>query len=859
MHPLHAYIAAALGKMAEDRRVVVWYDPRREFLPFIDELAGGSAHGASPVPVRLGTTDAHLAFDTGSLLEVRMAVEALVGGDDPAHLVIYLPGRKRDHDGSLLMELEAAGTTYEPQLKRHARALMEAAGKYVAGDIDRLLNRTAPDGTEGTVTYADVMRFLEADGPSPLKLAMAPDTATVPILARWLATPTIDDRVVAHNATRELANVIESHLGLVCPPDEPLGRLRSVVARYVLANEFRLDLSAGAAVPARVAAIPAPPLADHRNGVRQVARALRRDHADAYVEIADRVQDELALGPSAVEADTLGSVDTFRFEEQVVLDHIAGLVAEMKFDEATRLIAGREASFWLDRSDFDRQPQWRAVALMAELGARAERVRGEVAAVPVDAAQMVDAYVAEDGWHRLDQVQRQLELLVTRLEVDPPELALRKARDLYDAACQEMAVRFTKAFRNARWTVPAVLSQTQVYARKVAPEIGRVAYILVDAMRYEMGQELAQRLPGAAEVSIVPAIAALPSITPVGMAALQPGAEASFAVVEKSGALVSRIDTSEMGDLRARQIHASARVPGLVDLTLQTVLATSSKALRQQLEAAAEVMVRSQEIDESGETGSGHARLVMDNVIDNLARAIRKLADAGVATAVVTADHGHLFFATDRSEAMKAGAPGGETIDLHRRCWVGRGGASPLGTVRATGADLGYDSDLDFVFPEGAGIMKSGGSATYFHGGTSLQEVVIPVVTVRAKATPGAPTGKVAHAVTVGNVPERITNRFFSVAVRLGGQQATMFDPDERQVRIALMDGDAQVGGARMADRAPFDQTSGTLTLSRATEAQVLLLLTDDGAKSVRIVVQDAGTAAELYRSPETIAVQLGV
>ena len=86
-----------------------------------------------------------------------------------------------------------------------------------------------------------------------------------------------------------------------------------------------------------------------------------------------------------------------------------------------------------------------------------------------------------------------------------------------------------------------------------------------------------------------------------------------------------------------------------------------------------------------------------------------------------------------------------------------------------------------------------------------------------------------------------------------------MFDPDERHVRIALMDGDAQVGGARMADRATFDQTSGTLTLPRATEAQVLLLLTDDGAKSVRIVVQDAGTAAELYRSPDAIAVQLGV
>jgi hypothetical protein len=72
----------------------------------------------------------------------------------------------------------------------------------------------------------------------------------------------------------------------------------------------------------------------------------------------------------------------------------------------------------------------------------------------------------------------------------------------------------------------------------------------------------------------------------------------------------------------------------------------------------------------------------MDTVIDNLARAIRKLAAAGVEHAVVSADHGHLFFATDRDESMRTDAPGGDTVELHRRCWIGRGGATPAGCVR---------------------------------------------------------------------------------------------------------------------------------------------------------------------------------
>jgi len=90
----------------------------------------------------------------------------------------------------------------------------------------------------------------------------------------------------------------------------------------------------------------------------------------------------------------------------------------------------------------------------------------------------------------------------------------------------------------------------------------------------------------------------------------------------------------------------------------------------------------------------------MDTVIDNLARAIRKLAAAGIEHAVLTADHGHLF-ASDRDESMRTDDPRGDTIELHRRCWIGRGGATPPGCIRVAASALGYASDLEFVFPTG--------------------------------------------------------------------------------------------------------------------------------------------------------------
>ena len=77
---------------------------------------------------------------------------------------------------------------------------------------------------------------------------------------------------------------------------------------------------------------------------------------------------------------------------------------------------------------------------------------------------------------------------------------------------------------------------------------------------------------------------------------------------------------------------------------------------------------------------------------------------------------------------MRIDAPGGDEVDLHRRCWIGRGGATPAGCVRVTASALGYDSDLDFVFPRGSGVFKAGGDLAFHHGGPSLQELVIPVV-----------------------------------------------------------------------------------------------------------------------------------
>jgi hypothetical protein len=401
------------------------------------------------------------------------------------------------------------------------------------------------------------------------------------------------------------------------------------------------------------------------------------------------------------------------------------------------------------------------------------------------------------------------------------------------------------------------LHQTRVFSEVVSERPKPVAYFLVDAMRFEMGVELSERLPKIAEVSVRHALAALPSITPIGMAALQPGASASFSVVEQGGKLGAQIEGAFLPDLPSRKKLAAARVPKLVDLALDELLSLQPSKLARKVEGAPVVVVRSQEIDHAGEHGfTFQARQVMDTVIDNLARAIRKLAAAGVEHAVVSADHGHLFFAADRDESMRTDAPGGDTVELHRRCWIGRGGATPPGCIRVAASALGYASDLELVFPTGSGVFKAGGDLAFHHGGPSLQELIIPVLTVRTKLREAAQPS--AGPITANGLPEAVTNRIFSVTLQLGEKNLSLFS-SEMLIRPLLMSANKQVGAVGMAVDAELDRATGCVKLGTSRPITVVFLLSDESVSSLRVVVQDPTTDAELYRSPTDIPVRLGI
>jgi hypothetical protein len=205
---------------------------------------------------------------------------------------------------------------------------------------------------------------------------------------------------------------------------------------------------------------------------------------------------------------------------------------------------------------------------------------------------------------------------------------------------------------------------------------------------------------------------------------------------------------------------------------------------------------------------------------------------------------------------MKVESPGGKIIELHRRFWAGQGGAVPAGSIKVSGCELGYDSTLDFIFPTGSGVFKAGGSLSYHHGGTSLQEMVIPLLTIRA---PHAKVkASIQKSIIVTGVPDVLTTRTMGIAVEIAETGLLdMIDSGPLKVRPLMVSGGKEVGRAGMAVEGEFDAATGCVTIKPNKKVMIGMLLSEE-TERVQVVILDPQTDAVLGQSEE-IDVKLGI
>ncbi|MBN1458235.1 MAG: PglZ domain-containing protein [Armatimonadetes bacterium] len=844
-------LSQLLRRQLDEAGVVCWFDPQGEYAAIVDSLDLGGA------PV--------LRYED-SFFVLRKTLDQYLTGETPQSVVVYVPKDRAGTDHALV-EVEVAGNvvlTGAPSLPRNTRlsVIARAAARATGRWTDQAADKLARDIESGILTSVDEIDRLIEGGDSRLQLIFSTGDPQA-IALRFLSDESVDVEIAAKKALPELKECLARALGVGTEAVATAAEFRARLARFVLLSDLAMGIRGlpGALVGAQVAEGEAElqacaHLADQwRN---------RTDLRHVYRVAAGQVEQELGLAALDLAIPDSSAVQTFACVERLLQEGTERVLLQKAVPALVERARARQSSFWSE-ADPDMQAQWALIAAAGEVLVEAGRVEAGLKEGGGDIAVILRAYTeGDEPWCRLDTAHRNLEQLYQTLDVDLEarrglEALVVQARQRYSAVSAALAEAFLRAYRDVGFKVTETGRQSEVFAQHVRPHLktGKVAYVLVDALRYEMAEELMAAAGEDFEVSLKPVLGTVPTITEIGMAALLPGAEEGVEVVAAgSGRLALKVSGQVLGDRKTRlqYLAEKAGVP-VIDCTLEELLPQPKRPLKQRIAEAQLVVVTSQEIDSlcEGENVS-LARQVMDTLLERLLRGCRVLRNLGAQLIVVVADHGFLFGEEIGSD-MKIEAPGGQTVDLHRRVWVGKGGAAEPACMRTPLAALGVQSDLDICVPWSLAAFKvKGGAGAYFHGGMSPQELVIPVLALRPRTKVAPVAGDITWQLIPGSA--KISTRFISVQVT--GVAAGLLEPVAPKVRVEVRVSGKPISKAVSASYG-FEEATGAVQLkladvpageSRPVEGNTvaLMIIGETTAATANIVLVDDVTGVELAK-----------
>lgn len=605
--------------------------------------------------------------------------------------------------------------------------------------------------------------------------------------------------------------------------------------RYVLVSEFAFDLPGG--VPPALASVPHAGV-EAREFVEGLCETLRRDdrRKPHYIEQAERIERDFNLPALCRDVTDLGARDTFPFEERAIFAQAVDALERDNLDRLRSILAGREHSVWTGRGE--NQQQWQLLRAATELLQTCADATGQLFDNSRTQEALLDFYTG--SLREADRRQREFEQIAADSFDDQDAAPIHRARTAYRKLTDQTQEQFIRHLERSGWPPAGRLANADVFDRLVAPRLResgrRTAFILVDALRYELGVELQRLLDAEGQTELQAAHALLPSSTPVGMAGLLPDAGRDLALARQNDKAVPTLAgqplttvTQRMDILRARygQRFAERELRAFV---------LAKKGLPEAVEL---LVLRSYDMDSAFESNADTAPKHISDTLKQVRAAVAKLRAAGFQDVVVATDHG--FYLNPLLQPGDTCAkPPGNWVTVHHRLLLGEGQADAANFVLPA-ERLGIRGD----FSQAAGPRSMNAyraEQTYFHGGASLQELVVPVITVRlrsqAEEAGRAPSVKLSYRGGATSITTRVP--VIDVEVKPGD---LLGFGTPVQVQLVVKDQAGQdVGEPRPGG--PVDPATLELSLTPGSTTQITLRMAPEFEGKFTVTALNPATSA---------------
>ena len=269
--------------------------------------------------------------------------------------------------------------------------------------------------------------------------------------------------------------------------------------------------------------------------------------------------------------------------------------------------------------------------------------------------------------------------------------------------------------------------QERFYSHWVAGKGKRVFVIISDALRYELGQELAEalnsRLSGQAECEAM--LGVFPSTTRFGMAALLPHRHLSL--TDKLQPLCDGLPATAQG----REAILKATCPESVVLHHDDFKLMNRKQRAQAIKDSKVVYLYHNVVDRTGEHDERGVFAACQTAVAEISQMVSALVhELSASLVLITTDHGFLYNNAPLEEADKAERDfiQGTVLEYKRRYAIVQDAQPTQETLAQSLGDYGRP-ELNALAPRANIRFKlSGAGINYVHGGLALQEICLPVV-----------------------------------------------------------------------------------------------------------------------------------
>lgn len=291
------------------------------------------------------------------------------------------------------------------------------------------------------------------------------------------------------------------------------------------------------------------------------------------------------------------------------------------------------------------------------------------------------------------------------------------------------------------WDGGSVLLQNRFFEKWVSEKFfvnkKKIYVIISDALRFEIADELLSliRHEDRYDAELSPMLSMLPSYTQLGMAALLPNQQISLADNDTGTAMVDGMNAQGTAnrDKILKQFVGQATAIRAEDL-----LSMNRDACRELVRDNDVVYIYHNRIDAVGDKKDTEERVfeAVEETLPELINLVKKLTAANATNILITTDHGFIYQnrPIDESDFSTAEISGREILFRERRFALGKGLNPNPALKKFTSIEVGLSGEIEIQIPKSINRLRLKGSGSRFvHGGTALQEIIIPVLQINKK------------------------------------------------------------------------------------------------------------------------------